>query len=284
MDRKRIVVLAVLVAFAAIAAGGASAASTGLLALRVPRHPSVTRNLSISFHPRRRLPRGGYYYAVAVLVDYPRYSPAGQPPCAVSSNMQKTEYGYPGRDGRVRLSLLPAPSSETRWCGGKYKVAVYAVPHPPPCSSAYPCYGKEAQSSCWEFPDGSRACGVVAGPECPEAHPGPGAGAREPPERTPECRAREAREREAREKTEREAKEKAEREARERAEREAAEKAQGESGGPKGKSEGPSVEAPTGVKVKPAPAQTAPPYSYPGGLPKPVDGSAHVLTSFNVTF
>jgi hypothetical protein len=134
--------------------------------VKVPRSPSLTANVAVSFRPRTGLPRGGYYYAVVVLVSYPRYPGAGQAPsCAISSDMHRTDYGYPHHGHPVGLTLLPASSAENTWCaGGTYEGAVYAVPHKPPCSKVYPCYGK---SSCGAVP----FCGVLPYP-APYSYPG----------------------------------------------------------------------------------------------------------------
>jgi hypothetical protein len=87
------------------------------------------------------------------------------PPCALSSDMGKTDYGYRHRGHPVRLTLLPAASAAHAWCpGGTYEGAVYSVPHKPPCSKSYPCYGK---SSCGVVP----FCGVLPYPS-PYSYPG----------------------------------------------------------------------------------------------------------------
>jgi hypothetical protein len=132
-------------------------AALGPVSVQVPQTPSVTQRVTIAFHPRGQLARGGYYYAVAVLRHY-------RPPtyplrCAVSSDMGVTEYGLARRGHAVRLTLVAAPSGENQWCpGAMYEGAVYAVPHKPSCSSFYPCYGK---GSCG--PQGG-VCGVVVKP------------------------------------------------------------------------------------------------------------------------
>ncbi|MGH2855269.1 MAG: hypothetical protein ACRDLF_13875 [Solirubrobacteraceae bacterium] len=247
MRGKRAVIGGVLLLALASLTAGAFATKLARISVRVPRHPSVVGKLEISFQPHGRLPRGGYYYAVIVLTNYPRHSAAEQPSCAVSSDMEETEYGYPGRSRVMRLTLIPAKSADKRWCAGTYTGAVYAVPHKPPCNHSHPCYGKKANGACWEL-EGKYVCGIVAeGPAEREA--------REKAERE----AKEKAEREAREKTEREAKEKTNLEEREKAEREAKEKAERES-------------------------NVAPPYSYPGGLPKPIDRSTRIVGYFQVTF
>jgi hypothetical protein len=151
--------------------GVAAAASSSAVFVQVPSHPSIAGHVHISFHPRARLPRGGYYYAVIVLVHYAGGSPGTPLRCATSSDMQETEYGSPLPGLPVRLTLLPAKSTVNQWCaGGSYEGAIYAVPHRPPCRSSYPCYGKSTQNgACWGL-EGHVACGVVAKPE-PEPKP-----------------------------------------------------------------------------------------------------------------
>src|SRR5579859_1924619 len=114
-------------------------ASVHRVSVHVPGSPHVGGDVAISFRPTSRLPRGGYYYAAVVLENYPGYSSASPPGCAVSSNMRQTAYGYPHGGHPVRLILLPAPSSTGLWCaGGIYHGALYAVPHRPRCSGSYP--------------------------------------------------------------------------------------------------------------------------------------------------
>jgi hypothetical protein len=187
---------------------GCEAAQANRLRVQVPAHASPRGDVAISFLARARLPRGGYYYAVVVLVRYAGYSATSPPPCAISSDMERTAYGYPRRGRRVRLRLIPARSSERRWCGGGiYEGAVYAVPHPPRCGVALPCATRTTgYGSCWEV-EGRVVCGVVAKPEPPTPRHEP-----------------------------------------------------------------------------PAPKGEPPSYSYPGGLPKPIDRSAHVLGRFKLRF
>ena len=148
-------------ALAAVAPALATATAPGWsqrVPVSAPFHPAPSApGLALALHPHAAVPHRGYYYAVAVLEHFRHL--AGGPGCAVSSNMERTQYGRPGRDGRVHLELLPAPSVARRWCaGGIYEGAVYAVPHPPPCTHAYPCFGR---SSCG--PDGG-VCGLVPRP------------------------------------------------------------------------------------------------------------------------
>jgi hypothetical protein len=157
---------AVARAFVAIAAVSATAAAVAAaapatgewsrkVAVSVPARPSPAGNVTVRFTPHARLPRGGFYYAVAVLEHYGTGSGAA-PSCAISSDMHRTEYGHRAHSGRVHLTLLPAPSAAGQWCpAGSYQGAIYAVPHPPPCTPTYPCYGR---SSCG--PAGG-VCGVV---------------------------------------------------------------------------------------------------------------------------
>jgi hypothetical protein len=155
-------------ALALILPGAAVAAAAGMFSpvtVNVPAQVSVLGHVRIGFSPRRPLPSGGYYYAVLVLDQYRGYSQKEPPPCAVSSEMKMTQYGYAHR-GRVRLTLAPAQSAEARWCqGATYAGGIYAVPHRPPCDSHYPCYGKSTQNSaCWELEGGHTVCGVAAIP------------------------------------------------------------------------------------------------------------------------
>lgn len=112
------------------------------------------------------LPDGGYYYGVVVLRPYRHFTRSIQPACSVSSEMQRTDYGYPQADGRLALTLASAKSDTGRWCrGGTYEGAVYAVPHAPPCGSTYPCLVPEPYEPppCPKY-EGRPLCGVVALP------------------------------------------------------------------------------------------------------------------------
>jgi len=154
-----------------ICAASAAAAPFHLRAVRVTapvgllgvgEHPVVT------LLPQRGLPRGSYYYAVAVLVHYPRgLGEVSPPPCAISSDMGLTQYGRPQAGRALGLTLLPAGGDAGSWCANAtYDGAVYAVPHPPPCDAYYPCYGR---GSCGGSP--SEFCGVIANPG-PYSYPG----------------------------------------------------------------------------------------------------------------
>ncbi len=137
------------------------------VSVHVQRRLGVRENVHISFHSVGRPPAGGYYYAVIVLKPYKRYTRNAPPPCSTSSDMQRTDYGYPQPDGAVALALTPSASSTGHWCGGgSYAGAVYAVPHAPPCESKYPCRSEpyEPPSPCWEVESGRKVCGVVALP------------------------------------------------------------------------------------------------------------------------
>jgi hypothetical protein len=121
-------------------AGATASTHAGRVSVHVQRKPSFTGNVHISFRPTDRLPEGGYYYAVMVLRPYRHYTRASLPPCATSSNMERTDYGYPQSGRPVRLTLTPAKSTTGHWCpGGIYTGAIYAVPHTPPCEGKYPC-------------------------------------------------------------------------------------------------------------------------------------------------
>jgi hypothetical protein len=186
--------------------------------VRVPADPTLIGGVRLRLSHAPALARGGYYYAVVVLTGYAGYSSSAPPACAVSSDMQETQYGFPGRRRRVTLALIPAPSAAGRWCaGGVYRGAIYAVPHRPRCTSTYPCYGERSESGpCWQV-EGRRVCGVVAVPEGTEK-PIPGQPQPAPPPREPEV----------------------------------------------------PVANPT--------------YSYPGGLPKPVDRASRTVGRFTLRF
>jgi hypothetical protein len=162
-------------ALGVVACGATLALASGTLgpvAVRVPASPSVAQKVAIAFPAKGRLASGGYYYAVAVLVGYPRPAEGPHKPrCAVSSDMRVTQYGFPRRGRDVRLTLIAAASPERAWCaGGTYEGAVYWVPHRPRCSGAHPCYGRgAAYSPCWKVGE-HVVCGVVI--QRPYSYPG----------------------------------------------------------------------------------------------------------------
>jgi hypothetical protein len=117
------------------------AGSAHALSVHVQRKLDARKNVHITFHAHK-LPQHGYYYAVLVLKPYREYTSESPPPCSPSSNMFGTNYGYPQPTGVVALTLTPSKSKSLteHWChGGSYEGGVYAVPHPPPCESTYPC-------------------------------------------------------------------------------------------------------------------------------------------------
>jgi hypothetical protein len=148
-----------------------TAVATETVSVHVQRKLSAGRSVHVTFHASP-LPEGGYYYAVIVLKPYKRYTQASPPPCATSSDMQRTAYGYPHTNGEVALVLTPAKSHTRHWCpGGDYVGAIYAVPHTPPCNSTYPCHSEPYKQPCagvgpgcvhgvilrpreWAYPDG----------------------------------------------------------------------------------------------------------------------------------
>lgn len=135
------------------------------VSVRVQHKLAVRQNVHVTFRAKQ-LPEGGYYYGVIVLKPYKKYTRTSPPPCSTSSNMQRTDYGYPQPNGQVALALTPAKSSTDHWCpSGSYEGAIYAVPHAPPCESAYPCRSEPytPPSPCWNI-EGHRVCGVVARP------------------------------------------------------------------------------------------------------------------------
>jgi hypothetical protein len=159
--------LTIGVALAMTGALVASASSAPAeVAVHVQRRLRIFDNVRISFHPDVALAAGGYYYAVIVLKPYKHYTRSVPPPCAVSSDMQKTAYGYAHPGQPVSLELTRTASRQHAWCpGGSYIGAIYAVPNPPPCESRYPCSSEYSEASpCWEIQPGHRACGVVAHP------------------------------------------------------------------------------------------------------------------------
>ena len=122
-------------------------------------------NVHISFRAPA-LPEGGYYYGVIVLRPYRSFTRHSPPPCSTSSDMQRTDYGFPSADGEVTLALTPSHSRTDHWChGGSYAGAIYAVPHAPPCESTYPCRSEPyaPPNPCWSS-DGHLLCGIVVRP------------------------------------------------------------------------------------------------------------------------
>jgi hypothetical protein len=207
MVAKRLLGIVSTLMLCLVAAAGAATPALGPVSVHVAPHLNIHANPRIEFRPHGKLLAGGYYYAIVVLQHYSGAPQKTPPSCAVSSNMERTDYGYVHRGRPVSLTLLPAQSSTRHWCaGGTYTGAVYAVPHKPPCGYYYPCTGKSAEVSLCEKFETPPPCvaGVVAIP--------PTQAEREEKERA---------QREAKEQAERETKGQAEREARERTLREA---------------------------------------------------------------
>lgn len=137
-----------LVAAACAAALCAWAGSAQALTVHVGTKLDPRRDVRVTF-AAPALPEGGYYYAVLVLRHYRHYTAASPPPCAVSSDMEHTDYGYPDATGTVLLRVSPVPSRTGHWCrGAAYEAAIYAVPHPPPCNAAYPCSSETPRHEC----------------------------------------------------------------------------------------------------------------------------------------
>ena len=114
------------------------ASASATISPKIRSAPKIRQAVDLSFDAPA-LPEGGYYYAVMVLESYRHYTRAHPPPCSVSSDMQRTDYGY-SIAGKVSLALTQTKSKAGDWCpGGSYEGAIYAVPHPPPCESSYPC-------------------------------------------------------------------------------------------------------------------------------------------------
>lgn len=162
--RLRLVIVSV-VALTVIGSVRASASiQSDHVSVHVEQKPSVAGNVHVSFHPTDRLPAGGYYYAVIVLERYKHYTRKTPPPCATSSDMEKTDYGYPHPGRPVKLALTPAKSFARHWCrGGVYSGGIYAVPHAPPCESSYPCRAEPYKEPCAGVRPGCVE-GVVARP------------------------------------------------------------------------------------------------------------------------
>jgi len=156
---------------------GTPMASATSVAVHVQRPHGVAQSVHVRFRAAP-LPNGGYYYGVIVLEPYRHYTRTSPPPCATSSNMQRTDYGYPHSNSQVALAITPARAATRRWCrGGTYSGAIYAVPHAPPCEAKYPCRSEPyaPPSPCWGV-DGHIVCGVVALPHqysYPEGPPRP---------------------------------------------------------------------------------------------------------------
>ncbi|HEY1456950.1 MAG TPA: hypothetical protein VGF15_00400 [Solirubrobacteraceae bacterium] len=141
----------------------AATTSAATVSVRVQRKLAVHQNVHITFRANQ-LPEGGYYYGVVVLKPYKQYTRSSPPPCSTSSDMQRTDYGYPQSSGEVALALTPAKSLTKHWCkGGVYEGAIYAVPHAPPCESAYPCHSEPYKEPCAGIAPGC-VHGVVARP------------------------------------------------------------------------------------------------------------------------
>ena len=133
------------------------------ISVHVQQQLAIRKNIHLTFKARS-LPDGGYYYGVIVLKRYKQYKRSSPPPCSTSSDMQRTDYGYPPSSGVVMLALTPAKSSTKHWCaGGSYEGAIYAVPHAPPCESSYPCASEPYERPCAGLAPGC-VHGVVARP------------------------------------------------------------------------------------------------------------------------
>jgi hypothetical protein len=157
-----LIVSAVVLSFAGTL-GAAASTPLEAVSVHVQQKPRIAGNIHVSFHARH-LPEGGYYYAVIVLKPYKKYTRTSPPPCATSSDMQRTDYGYPQPSGEVALALTPAKSRTGHWCsGGAYLGAIYAVPHTPPCESSYPCHSEPYKEPCAGIAPGCVE-GVVARP------------------------------------------------------------------------------------------------------------------------
>jgi hypothetical protein len=158
---RRIFATLVATVIVLVSVGVAVAGET--VSVRVQHKPIAHENVHVTFHAPR-LPEGGYYYAVIVLKPYKKYTRTSPPPCSSSSDMQRTDYGYPGPNGQVALALTPAKSRTGHWCaGGDYLGGIYAVPHAPPCESTYPCHSEPYKQPCAGIAPGCVE-GIVAYP------------------------------------------------------------------------------------------------------------------------
>lgn len=177
VEQRRRFAAFVAVALGAFGCSSALAASKpATVAVEVPRHPSTTGDLMISFKPREPLPSGGYYYAVVVLTKYyAKHLSSAR--CAQASDMEYTEYGYPGPGKPVHLTLGPEKSRSASgwttsrdWCrGAAYRGAVYAVAHGKPCRRSEPCYEHSTAPECYSgeplCSNGKQLYGIVAVPK-----------------------------------------------------------------------------------------------------------------------
>ena len=132
---------------------------------KIASKPNIHQVVDLNFSAPV-LPEGGYYYGVMVLESYGHYTREHPPPCSVSSDMQRTEYGYPaGGTVSLSLSLTPAKSHTGHWClGGSYEGAIYAIPHAPPCEGGYSCYSPPPEECLGGLPPPCVRNGVVARP------------------------------------------------------------------------------------------------------------------------
>jgi hypothetical protein len=157
-----------------VGCSSARAASTSApVSVQVPHHLSTASDFMISVKPREPPPAGGYYYGVAVLTKYYARRLSSKR-CAQASDMEYTEYGYPGPGKPVTVTLSPekvrlaSGATTTRdWCrGATYKGAVYAIPHGKPCRRFEPCYGHSTAPECYSGEalciNDKRVYGVVA--------------------------------------------------------------------------------------------------------------------------
>jgi hypothetical protein len=134
-----------LIAASVVSATRASAKSSRPVVVHVQANLNALRNVHLSFRPADRLPPGGYYYAVIVLRPYKHYTRSNPPPCAISSDMERADYGYPRPGVRVSLTLAPTESApDGHWCaGGSYAGAIYAFAHPASCKGTHSCPGEQ---------------------------------------------------------------------------------------------------------------------------------------------
>jgi hypothetical protein len=142
MVRRACVVLVAVVSLELVVSLSIAAANgVSRVSVTMPTQPLVSRDLRTHFRTGGRLPRGAYFYAVAVLRNYRQYSREAPPLCAISSDMERTEYGVSHSGKAGNLTLTPAAAPEDRWCPGTYTGAIYAVIRPNRlCDRKADCY------------------------------------------------------------------------------------------------------------------------------------------------
>jgi hypothetical protein len=142
MERWACVILVALVSlWSGVSVSASAAKGVGSVSVAMPTQPLISHDLHIHLRAGGRLPRGAYFYAIAVLRNYRHYSPQAPPLCAISSDMERMEYGVSHSGKAVNLTLRPASAPEGHWCPGTYTGAIYAVIRPNQlCDHKANCY------------------------------------------------------------------------------------------------------------------------------------------------